>query len=962
MEGYVYGGLELYRDMFNAIAIMAGLSVIESLIRVVLLLGLVIVVAQAAFNQRPAAILQWFISAFAIFSLTIVPKTTVVIHDRLSTGAPAVVDNVPLAVGLVFSIASTAGDRATQSMETAFGDPDIAQFSGHGMVFGSRIMMELNRVQWMDETYNTNMQSFVSNCVYYELLDGTYSMDALRNSTELLAFLTSDNPPNPARSAPMLDGSGVETIVDCPTLGTDLASTAEAVAERTEQLMARDLLPDQPDALALAMIRVDVEGAHQLLIDESRSSTDIFVQAMMINSMREGMDTFAAQAGVETSGYATTRASLQTRNTNLFSAELAHKWIPYLKIVLELIFYGMFPLVAPFFLLPNFGWSLIRSYFGGFIMLQAWPPLFVIMNKIMITGAITQSQAAAFDVAAGGDATSLTLFNMDGIATVNADIASIAGFMMSLTPVIASTLAFGVDKLASQSESLLSTVRSGAQDAARAETTGEMSLGSTSFNTHRANQTFANQHHTSSSIDEGQLSEILPGGGRVVHTANGREVYDGNGAMSNTGIPVSMSRAVGAELSQMSSELRDYSRTQSEAASQSYQSGMNELWSWAQTDSAGLMTAAEQRFGDNAQAMQAVGRLIEMASASSHSEGSRVSDDRATQLSARGEVIGEASVGGSIGFASGRVTGRGTGSASWSGTDTESTSEEFSNSLSAADRETYNTSMDQVLSAMASSQVSQTGGTQNSRVNSIQQDVRQSEDYQTRADRALRQSEQASEQARRYESDSFRYDAPLHDQLLEFYGNQVGGHGQLNRSMQGWQGGLNEMYHMDRVGFDNLVEDFAATLMPRIEAWDSVQTSVGGQDLAGYSGQIGAGRSLGEYAGTALDESSMNIQGMAVGPSEEVQARTETGIAQVRGTTDLIDAKGAQTMEAVEGRQAPDINYSDMADRVGDRRENNDAGRAAPTQDELRMMLEDREGSRPIDETNDREVRLPRFG
>ena len=109
MEGYVYGGLELYRDMFNSIAIMSGLDVVGSFVRVMLLLGLTIVIAQAVFSQRPQEILRWFITMFFVGSVAFIPKTTVVIHDRLSGGAPAVVDNVPLAIGLIFSIASTAG-------------------------------------------------------------------------------------------------------------------------------------------------------------------------------------------------------------------------------------------------------------------------------------------------------------------------------------------------------------------------------------------------------------------------------------------------------------------------------------------------------------------------------------------------------------------------------------------------------------------------------------------------------------------------------------------------------------------------------------------------------------------------------------------------------------------------------------------------------------------------------------
>ena len=434
--------------------------------------------------------------------------------------------------------------------------------------------------------------------------------------------------------------------------------------------------------------------------------------------------------------------------------------------------------------------------------------------------------------------------------------------------------------------------------------------------------------------------------------------------MSNTGIPVSMSQAVGSELSQMSAQLRDYSETQSEAATSSYQSGMNSMWSWAQTDSQSLMTAAEQRFGDNAQAIQAVSRLIEMANASSNSQSSVVSDSRDLGLHAQAGVFGEASVGGNIGIVQGKGGIRGDAGARLGQTDTERTAEEYSQSLSAQDREAFNTSMDQVLSAMSSSQVSETGGTQNSRVESIQTDMRQSDDYQTRADRALRASEQASDQARRFESESFRYDAPLHDELLDFYGDQIGAHGAQNRSIGGWQGGLNTMYHTDREGFDQLVEDFASTMVPNMNGWDQIQTAVEGSDLQNGGNQIQSGRDMANTVGPDLDTRWNARENAPVGPDSGVIADIEDGVSSVRGTTAEIAAKGAETMNRAEGAQTPNINYTEMRERVSDRRADFDSRPDAGSPEELRSMLPDQEGSVPVGEERPQteEIRLPRFG
>ena len=161
-------------------------------------------------------------------------------------------------------------------------------------------------------------------------------------------------------------------------------------------------------------------------------------------------------------------AVLITFGALLGKVSLFQMWIIAL---LEIIFYAMFPLMAPFFMLPQMGPGLMKQYFSGFIMLQSWGPLFVILNKIMMEGAISETQAAAGRASADN---TITLGNLDKVAAANGDLASIAGFMTMLIPVIASALAFGVHRLASQSESLLSSVNSGAAEAARMLASGSI--------------------------------------------------------------------------------------------------------------------------------------------------------------------------------------------------------------------------------------------------------------------------------------------------------------------------------------------------------------------------------------------------------------------------------------------------------------------------------------------------------
>ena len=51
--------------------------------------------------------------------------------------------------------------------------------------------------------------------------------------------------------------------------------------------------------------------------------------------------------------YAQTRAEIQTRNTYNSIGATAMKWVPLLNIVLTVVFYALFPIAFPIFLLPR---------------------------------------------------------------------------------------------------------------------------------------------------------------------------------------------------------------------------------------------------------------------------------------------------------------------------------------------------------------------------------------------------------------------------------------------------------------------------------------------------------------------------------------------------------------------------------------------------------------------------------
>jgi conjugal transfer mating pair stabilization protein TraG len=894
MDAVVYGGQDIYVSIFNSIAIMMGTSAFGSFIRVIMLLGLVMLIFQTAFKMDIKSIIQWVITIAVTQGLLFIPKTTVHISDRLSTGTPVAVANVPLGLGFLFSVTSQAGDWMIREMETSFGDPEVARYSENGMIYASRIFTELNNVRAPNESQIKYIRSYMNNCVMYELLDEQYTITDLMNSDDILAFITTENPPNPGRA-----GTWGDTVISCTDMASQLSTIANQAATAAIPSFTQRLQNNFSNTVLETAVMADLAGAQQLLINNSQAATETFVQAMMVNAVRDSVQDFRVSTGASPSSYSTTRAELQTRNQNMLSARLSQKWVPILKMVLEILFYSMFPILAPFFFLPGMGVQLIKQYLTGFLILQAWGPLYVVLNKIMMHAAIISSQAAAVD----GTAHPITAANLSNLASANADIASIAGYATSLIPVIATALAYGTMRLTSQSESMLASVNSAASEAARDETQGNMNLGTTGYELHRFDQMFGRQNSTSMTEDTGRVVMNTAEGGRLTINPDDSQTYNAADARSNLNMNLGLSERIGSELRSSAGEQASLAQTLSESASQQHTRAEDSLLSYSSTNSSGLSSAFGTRLTEDAQLRESVGYIESLMNSQDRGVSSEVGNTRQESRQARGELYGDIYAGGDQGFLGINVGGaragaRGSLGAEISASNNEVTRASLTENMSESERNEFDRHMSVIENAMTSQELSQTGSETDSELRSIQEAYRASESYSEQASLAFSRSQQASELASAYESNSLDYTRPLDDEFLDYYQARMAQEGRATDL--GWQGDVMSLYQNDPGALDDLVADFAQTKVSELTHWEAGQAGItGGEDVAsGISLDDARGLRGDVEAYNDLERSQLDGEGLGVDPNvqtqitghvSDIRQQAETGIAEGQGNNTFPD-------------------------------------------------------------------------
>ena len=487
MEIFTIGGGEYIVNVLNAVSAWTGGGGFRSLLRVVMVMGFIYTLLIVAFSLNWRAWLNWFLGATLMYGALIVPTTTVQVTDRLNPSlAPSTVGNVPVGLALIASVSSTAGDWLTRTAETVFTMPGTLQMSNNGMIYGARLWDRTRDFQICDPRISANLEEYFKQCLFYDILLGHASFDTIANSNDIL---TDMGPGSPARGMKWIPATGTPTIVTCQAGYTSLQSGIVTYTDAQLEEEGRKLFPGLTPAAARAKLIADLPVIANQFHGSSQTAQQIFHQRSLVSAFLEARANLGAADG---DTFAMLRAEEQARNTYTSITQQAMTWVPLLNIVLTVVFYAMFPVLFPLFLLPRTGVTALKGYFTGFFYLAAWGPLYVVLHMFIMDRASDSLNATA----PGG----ITMAGMAGIDAVNADTATIAGFLMMSIPFLAAGMARGAMAVSSQATSMLAPAQAAAEAAAVERTTGNYSYGNESYMNLSSSNRQANQWNTAPSL------------------------------------------------------------------------------------------------------------------------------------------------------------------------------------------------------------------------------------------------------------------------------------------------------------------------------------------------------------------------------------------------------------------------------------------------------------------------------
>ncbi|WP_305131564.1 conjugal transfer protein TraG N-terminal domain-containing protein, partial [Parasutterella excrementihominis] len=511
---YAYWNGGQIRDLFEALVSICSGSSYEGLLKTAVLAGFLVTLTGALLKWQGLASKVYLFAAVLFYSVMLVPKVDVAIHDERSADV-YVVSNVPFGVGFFASATSKIGHFLTESFETAFSLPDAERFSKFGLVYPQRALNSLLAAGPVTPEGRALTDRVIADCIGPELLDHSDKAAELSHSGDIWATISADGWINPARSSVSSDG----TVQRCDQALQNLEQHLNTVElDFLSKRLGTVLVPERIDPADV--IRRTLPQSEALLLGVSRSLEQSLKHSVMLTALPRGMASIAAQAGAPldlAAKYSASQANLTSEINYRTLARLAEHSLPKIRNCVEFIVIAAFPLMLLLMVAAgSAAGAVFRSFFVLLIWFQLWAPLLSVANYLMISVDANPMNRIATEF--GGS----TLLAAGIIREAGATSQAIAGSIMLLIPLIAFALAKGSDMaFVSMATGLMAPAQGASSGASAQAAAGNFNAGNISMGNTSMNSASANKSDLSSSWSDPYASKSQTAYGSVTRDETG---------------------------------------------------------------------------------------------------------------------------------------------------------------------------------------------------------------------------------------------------------------------------------------------------------------------------------------------------------------------------------------------------------------------------------------------------------
>ena len=529
MTLYVLNNGDLFVALFNAIAAFMNDSIFTRLLSLSAAFGFFVAILAFFKSLNPTTVIKWFFMYMIVFNIVMMPKSTLVVYD-MSQGNQRPVDNVPTIVAFTAELMTGLGTGLAEKFDMIFAMPDSLQYSKTGFLFGSKIIQEAREFKITNPELKANLDRFFRQCVVGDLyLNQVLSPTELKQSNNIWQAITKN--PSVVRRVVLFQGKD-KIDRSCKEAHPILKTALDEEIKNTYSLYGFKLFGNQKAGTYKTLLDTNLNNAFQYYQGINTNASETFLQSMMLNVIKEGIDNYPAylQSSSSVINHQFAKSQVQQAYGWQIGGMKAAWFLPFFQSVLMFLLIAMFPLMIIFIIAFN-GWESIKSYLTFFLSVQLWPVCFAILNLAMLF----------YGKSVSNNYGAMTLNSMDDITSSHATVASMAGYMMVFIPWLCHGLVskMGIgEKFGHLATSMLSGIQNSTMAAASEAANASFSLGNTSFYNATGNNLSANKHDSNFTALHGNTTRQLASGATETTTLDGSRILDASGTISKSAFSI----------------------------------------------------------------------------------------------------------------------------------------------------------------------------------------------------------------------------------------------------------------------------------------------------------------------------------------------------------------------------------------------------------------------------------------
>jgi conjugal transfer mating pair stabilization protein TraG len=555
------GGGEILWKCLNAIAMLSKGGIFGTFIFIFLYIAVICYSYMVAVNQDIVGVSKKLAVSLVIVAVMLAPSVRVLVTDKV-TYFRKPVDNVPYLLALSAYVASNVGQAMAYEYDLSFQEPGFSSYTETGMNMYSSIITKISEARLPSTSQSADMKNFVSQCLIYDLALGKYPLEELMNTPDPLKFITEHTS---SQRGIILAQEGKKQLIPCNRALQKLMTGKKDYLAEYVMKAAAELFPGfkgRPEDLG-RMLALSIGDAYSYLAQEGAKAEEILRINMLRNLIRDWQgDHDPAMA------YALAHAEQNQGFSFKIMGKMAGNFLPILKIIIEVLIIGIFPIVAVLSIMPG-GINILKKYLFMFFWVELWPVLFTILNMVFVTYAKYRSGA----VTEGG----LSLGNISALAEVNDNISSFAGYAMGLIPWLSFMVVQGAASIGQLATSMIGATQSSVGSAAAEAATGSYRLNTVDVDSHNRHNDNGFKYDNNISYAKGKESWQKPGGEIEYTMPDGSSVLDRRPAMSDLGATFNTSEGLSSGISQMAERSRREGISHMQSSQENLASALNDF-------------------------------------------------------------------------------------------------------------------------------------------------------------------------------------------------------------------------------------------------------------------------------------------------------------------------------------------------------------------------------------------------